>query len=552
MIFSRTIFFLLILPVCSQAQTWKWAKSLGNANSNTTIKTIKPNTGTNALVCGSFAGTTLSLGNQSIPNSGQDDGFVAITNPDGQYLWATKVGGTARDVAIDAATASNGDFVVVGTYKSLSLTIGATTLTNSGETDIFVVKFLQDKTLAWVKKIGTADIEEVSGVAIDANDQIYVSGQVFDKNTFTILHTFLRKLDPQGNQIWEQKGTIMGTWFKTTALAIDASQHIYLTGTLNGIATFSGNTLTCDTTNAAFIIKYSPSGAVADKYLNPDIDQINSLQIQGDKLYACAEKTRWCFGWGWPLSHSSIHTLQMDTDFNLIWHKKSGGETDCFSLDIAKSMSVDPDGNVYVAGSFFSDTLQFAGLSYPNLFHIHYYYPQIFVYKYSPAGEELWAKTMGGILSDEATSLLAYDDDKFYLGGNFESEQVTFGTHAVQNASSLDSMYVHLFPKRFVRTTMGFISMFDKTATSAYPEPVAGELKILPNPVSNYMSVQLEQPADAPLTLRIIAANGQIFRQTVYATPPFLIQEDVSGLTAGMYYVLVHTANKTYVGKMVK
>lgn len=544
---------LFLLPLSVHAQTWKWAQSLGETNGSTTVAAIRPYAGTGALVCGSYASFALALGNHALINAGQDDGYAAILDAAGQYAWAAGFGGSGRDVVVDAAAAPDGSFAVAGNFNSLVLTIGSGALFNSGETDGFVAKYNPDRTLAWAAKIGTADMDEVSGVAADAEGNIYLSGQVRDKFTQSTRHTFVRKLDAAGNLVWEQKGTTQGNSLQTTTLAIDAGQNIYLGGgLLYGTATFGGVTFKSDTSYAAFMVKYSPSGALLDTWLNPALDKINGLQASGDHVYACAEKVFGGLGWGWPLFDSKIHALKFDTALNTVWHKTAGGETPFQSLDIAKNLSVDDSGNLYVTGYFFSDTLHFAGQALPNPFNVHYYYPQIFVFKYSPAGDELWAKSLGGIHADEGTGILAFGDDKFWLGGNFESDPVTFGTYELHNTGKLDSMYVHLRPARYVRKTMGFLAVFDKDVSGVNPEPALQEVIVFPNPATDHITVRLKSPTDSPLILQITTADGRLIRQTAYTGGVAGIQENLTGLAPGMYVVTVGTDRGVFSGKVLK
>jgi hypothetical protein len=121
-------------------------------------------------------------------------------------------------------SAPNGDFVVVGNFNSLSLSIGGVNLFNSGETDAFVVKYRQDKSLAWAQKIGTTDIEEVINVVLDADGNAFVSGHVLDKFNLTTLHVFLRKYDAAGSLVWEKKGLAQVGYIEATALTIDFNQ----------------------------------------------------------------------------------------------------------------------------------------------------------------------------------------------------------------------------------------------------------------------------------------------------------------------------------------
>jgi len=552
----KTILFLLsllFLPLTLLCQTWDWAQSLGTANSNTSLKNIRTYPGGNMLVCGSFDGATLVLGSHTLHNAGQDDGFVAIADETGQYTWAERFGGSGRDFVVDAAAAPNSGFVTIGNFNSISMSIGGTNLFNSGETDAFVAKYNPNGTLAWAKKIGGQQVDEVSQVAVDDNGNIYVAGQVRDKFTNTTLHAFLLKMDGTGNQIWEQKGTIQGFGFlQTTALALDNEQDIYFSGSLNGTLTMGGAQLTCDTTTAAFIAKFNPAGTLIGSYLNPDMDKINGLHVQAGKLYACAEKVNWGLGWGWPLSDSKIHVLQLDANLNEQWHRTAGGGTPWQSLDIANGISVDESGNAYVTGYFFSDTLHFAGEAHPNLFNVDYYYPQIFVLKYAPNGDEVWAKTLGGIHADEGTSILAFGDDKFCVGGQFESNPVSFGTHAIQNNGTLESMYVHLRPERFVRKTVGFLAMFDKAASSTGPEPLAQPLAVFPNPAADHITLRLKTPVNAPLLCQINTADGRLVRQTYHDGPAEEIRENVSGLPPGMYLVTLRTADGMFLGRFVK
>ncbi len=534
------------------AQAWIWANDIGTPNTATTVQSIRKYSGNSVLLSGSFAAPDLALGNHTLSNAGQEDGFVAIANDAGQYTWAARFGGTGRDFIADAAAAPNAEFAVVGNFNSIAMTIGGTTLFNSGETDVFVAKYKADKSLAWAAKIGTANIDEARSVALDADGNVYVLGQVLDKFTLSTIHVFIRKYDASGNQVWVRTGANQGSILKASALAIDDNQALYLAGSVFGTATFSSTVITNDTSEAAFILKYSSAGAVLDSYLNPDLEKFNGLQANGSNVYACGEKIFGCIGWGWPLSHSKAQVLKLDADLNTVWHKAVGGEAPCQSLDIAKSLSVDEAGNVYVTGYFFSDTLQFAGQALPNLFNVHYYYPQIFAFKYGPSGNELWGKALGGIHIDEGSCIHAIGDDKFYLGGNFESNPVSFGSYNLENTGSLDSMYVHLKPSRFGRDPMGFISFFDKDLSNTQPEPSLQEVSIFPNPVNDKLTLRLKTQTDEPLTLQIHSADGRMLRQTAYQAPVAELREDLAELLPGVYFLSLRTEGAVFVAKLLK
>ncbi len=544
---------LLLSPIATQAQAWKWAKSLGTPNNATAVKTLRPYTGTSVLACGSFAAPTLTFSSQTLNNAGQDDGFVAIADEAGQYDWAAQFGGAGRDFVVDAVGANNGDFVVTGNFNSISMSIGGTNLFNSGETDAFVVKYNQDKTLAWANKIGTADIDEVNAVALDADGNAYVSGQVINKFNLQALHVFLRKYDAAGSLVWEKKGTLQGGGIlQATALTLDDNQHIYLAGSLSGMVAFDGTNLMSDLDFSAFIVKYNASGSLLDSSIENELDKYNGLQTHENYIYACAEKMNYSIGWGWPLADSKIHVLKLDADLNTVWEKSAGGEETAQSLDIAKSISVDDIGNAYVTGYFFSDTLHFAGQALPNLFNVNYYYPHIFVFKYAPSGDELWGKSLGGIHSDEGAGIHAFGDDQFYLGGNFESNPVSFSAYEIHNTGTLDSMYVHLRPGRYVRSTMGFLAVFDKNLISVHPEPAFQQVSLFPNPAADHIMLRLQSPTQSPITLQISTLDGRLLRQSKHSGQALEIREDLSGLAPGLYFLTLRTERGVFSGKFVK
>jgi hypothetical protein len=504
------------------------------------------------LVAGSFAAPALNLDNQTLNNAGQDDGFVAIATENGTFTWAARMGGTGRDFAVAAAAAPDGSFYVAGNFNSLSLSLGSTTLLNSGETDAFLAKFNPDKSIAWAKKIGSSEIDEITNLTVDGQGNAILIGHVLDRFTQTTIHCFIQKLAGNGDLVWEKKCSLTGGLLRLDALTLDEDQNIYTGGMLYGAAVFDGSIqLLSDTGNAALIIKLSPAGAFLEKMLDGQLDKINALAASGSQVYACAEKTNYYIGWGWPLSDSKTHVIKYGNDLGKVWHKTAGGLDTAQSLDLAKNLSLDAEGNVYVTGTFFSHTLGFAGQELLNTFTDNYFYPQIFVFKYSPEGEEIWAKSLGGLHTDEASSILAVDDDKFYLGGYFESNPATFGTFSLPNTSTLDSFYVHLKPPRFGREPMGFLALFDKSASSTKPGMAKVQTTIYPNPAADYFVVELEGHK-GPFTISISQAQGNVLRQRHHDGQSARTVEPIADLRPGIYFITIQTDGHVFAKKLVK
>lgn len=545
--------FCLLVHGTAFGQNWAWANALGTANSNTKVEILKKYNGPELLVAGSFAAATLTLGNETLSNAGQDDAFVAIANENGGYEWATRIGGAGRDFTTAVAADNDGNIYVAGDFYSLTLDIGASTLFNAGESDGFVIKYNADRSIAWVRAIGTAEVEHITGLAVDGSGNVYVSGHTLDKFTLSAIHTFFTKIAPDNNLLWTRYGTISGGFLETTTLAIDEDENLYLAGTFYGSVTFGGNnTLAADTSYAGFIAKYNASGVYLQGIASGQLHKITELAVDGDYLYACGELVKYQFGWGWPLSSSAIHLVKYNPDLTPVWHKSAGGQTLGLSLDLAKSVSTDDSGNIYVAGSFFSDSLWFAGQPLLNVFGINYFYPQVFVFKYSPAGEELGGKSAGGGYWDEATAVLATSDNRLYLGGVFESDEITFGNHTLTNTGMVDSIYVHQRPGRYGRKTIGFLGRFDGQLTNIRPEAPEFFAPVFPNPANDCFFIPLKTQSGKLATLRVLGADGRLVKSGRYEAIGQHIRVEAGDLAPGIYFISIQIDEYVSVQKLVK
>ena len=129
--------------------------------------------------------------------------------------------------------------------------------TNSGKNDIFRVKYNSSGTKEWTKQLGTAEDDEASGVATDSSDNIYVTGYTYgglDGNTNSgEIDIFLVKYNSSGTKQWTQQlGT--PTFEEGNGVAVDSSDNIYVSGWTRGkLDTYAGR-------DDAIVLKYNSSG----------------------------------------------------------------------------------------------------------------------------------------------------------------------------------------------------------------------------------------------------------------------------------------------------
>ena len=85
--------------------------------------------------------------------------------------WTKQLGTTESDFGLDVTTDSSGNIYVTGETGE-----GLDGNTNSGFSDIFLVKYNPSGTKQWTKQLGTSDNDSGLGVTTDSSDNIYVTG----------------------------------------------------------------------------------------------------------------------------------------------------------------------------------------------------------------------------------------------------------------------------------------------------------------------------------------------------------------------------------------
>ncbi len=556
---NNVLFFLLIINSVenkTNARDWQWANKIGITNSDTKINAINKYTGDNIIVAGSFTSPTLSFSAHTLTNSGQEDGFFAVLDKNGNYLWANKIGGIAEDQITKIASDKFGNIYVAGNYKSLSLNVGGYTLINSGESDGFLVKFSPSNAIEWAKSISTNLIDEITGLAVDSTGNVYVGGH---SNQHPAFNVFIMKFDSNSNLLWDEYGATpdtTGNYLVSTSLTLDNNQNVYFSGSVYGLATFSNTQTIGNGSAGGFIVKYNSSGSFATGIADTNFTQVNSMASFNNELYVCGEKKTWGMGWGWPLQYSKIYVAKYTDVLNKVWQKENGGTPiNGFNenYDVAKTNSIDELGNAYVAGFSFSDTLHFANDELLNVFYQNYYYPQAFVFKYGPTGSELWGKFIGGYLVDEASVVLAASDDAFYLGGVFESDSISFDNLVLENTGTLDTLYVHLSPFRYQRKQLSFISFYENDSLINVGE-LNGQsnISIFPNPGNEYFFIEFKTKPTSIISVAIYAIDGRLIKTEYYNSPTTLLKTAINELVSGIYFIVVDSNNSRTTHKLIK
>ncbi|WP_179137145.1 cadherin-like domain-containing protein [Candidatus Entotheonella palauensis] len=147
-----------------------------------------------AVITGSFQNTAVfgagQPGEVMLTSAGQRDMFIAKYNLMGQLDWAKRAGGNGDDEGLAAATLSDDEAVITGTFRTTS-TFGAaepgeTMLTSQGLGDVFVATYdHMNGMLIWVVQAGGSGEDAGTGVTTLLSEEVVVTGTFDNTATFT-------------------------------------------------------------------------------------------------------------------------------------------------------------------------------------------------------------------------------------------------------------------------------------------------------------------------------------------------------------------------------
>ncbi len=147
---------------------------------------------------------------------------------------------------------------------------------------------------------------------------------------------------------------------------------------------------------------------------------------------------------------NDILIARYDEDANLIWMKNAGGWLD----EAGTSITVDTHGNMYITGYFYGE------IKFGNITIDSHGGEDMFIAKYDPFGNCLWAKSIGGEGDDTGLSIsvdlnLSGTDGSIHVIGSFGDGKAMFGSKEITSPN--DEQY---FRADFTTTDGDFKSIF--------------------------------------------------------------------------------------------
>ena len=162
---------------------WLWVKQAGGTDNDFGYG-IAVDANGNSYITGGFK-ESATFGTTTLTSSGYYDYDIFVTklDIDGNWLWAKQAGGTGDEGSNSIAVDANGNSYITSGFEE-SVNFGTTTLTSSGYLDIFVAKIDHNGNWLWAKQAGGAIDDCGYGIALDANGNSYVTGFFMESANF--------------------------------------------------------------------------------------------------------------------------------------------------------------------------------------------------------------------------------------------------------------------------------------------------------------------------------------------------------------------------------
>ena len=318
--------------------------------------------------------------------------FASLTAGAQSWEWAvnaTGASGTDGNVPIAIATDPWGNVYMLGSFDCGTITFGSITLSNSDTSiwpsDMVLVKYSPAGNVIWAKYLCDCQRKQGLSMACDVAGNVYVAGDfgiptiTFGSTTLTNVSfddAFLVKYDSSGTAVWAKSAGGTGSDFGRQ-VTTDHTGNVYLTGTFSSPSLAIGSYTLTNTGNVAvFIAKY-------------------------------------------------------DSDGDLLWARCTGGSHG----EDAAATAVDTWGNVYVAGDFSGNTIAAGPYVLVNADTTSTSY-DLFLIKYDPSGNLLWARRDGGGSSEDALSITTDPSGNVYVTGFFYDSVLTFGSTTLTCAAA--------------------------------------------------------------------------------------------------------------------
>ncbi len=456
-----TLLLFLIYFSQLKAQNFFWANclqgkgtsSLTNLSPGTSIcNSIAVDNMNNVYVAG-YLNDSVDVDPSSSTNylvGGNDDIYFAKYDANGNLIWANVIPSQGWNYATDILIDKTNNVIISGHCSSLAdFDPGPGTLILPQQACVaysYIAKYNSSGNLIWAKSFGDQYASTPSDLAIDNNNNIYITGTFFNTLDFdpsantAYLNSngtgvYFAKYDANGNYIWAKQLSGVGQYGGASSLECSDNGNIFLSGYFGGTVDFnpgsSTNHLTAITSADRYFAKYDSNGNYI--WANSINVNENGYLLVGRSIELAIDAQENIILTGnfnnnvdfdpspnqnmisAPSGYSTF-ICKYDIVGNLTWAKAIIG-----NFCISNSITMDCEDNFYLTGPFGSADFD-PSVGVVNLTSNAPLATMNFIAKYDINGNYKWATRIGnnGYGSGTIPSVITVKDDKQYVAGAFK------------------------------------------------------------------------------------------------------------------------------------
>ncbi len=533
----RVIFFYGLMMISNGVlgQDWVWANAFGGES--TEVLSAVDIAADGSLLMGGSYQETIEFGSTSLQSRGEGDVFLTKLSESGNVQWAISAGSESNDQTLAVKIDNEGNVLWLGQYwvKAYFGTDSIDSGVNSKA--YFLAKYSPLGELQWLQNIRGTSTKVVSDVAVDAANGVYLTGYFSDTlllgDTSLVAMAmedgFVWKLDSGGEVEWGRSYGTSGM-VRPGKIASSPMGELVIAGELLGSVSFGADMLSSVTTDFdVFVAKLDAEGVsewgrigtgVFDNFLRAlAVNEVGEIFLSGHFIGVLDIDGN---SIATPGFFDNLYLIKLAANGEVIWAR---GLDDSEFNDPSFSFGIALRGDmVWMTGQYLSslkiDDLSINGADFAQGF---------------VATFDMLTGVATGLVSltgdDQVSGRLIKtgNQDQIILGGVFVS-QVNLGGEGFNSNGGTDI----------------FIGALEEMLTTVeeYDSRMESVL-IFPNPVHNYLNIQLAETEE--FVINIYNALGVLQMQSANTQRMF-----VGGLPSGIYNLSINIKNEILTYPFIK
>lgn len=371
-----------------------WAHTIGSTSSDSG-NGIDVDSDGNVVVVGSFRNTVdfdPSASTAELTSAGSGDAFVLKLDQDGNFLWVQRFGSFNSDDADAVVIDNNNNIIVAGGFQStvdFDPGSGTQNLTATGSSvDAYFLRLTAAGDFSYAKRFGGSGSDAVRKLEVDADNYVYFAGHFSSTASFSPGSTLnitsagstdavIGKLNSSGALFWAREfgGSQADSGFD---IAIDATGNVYGVGYFRFLADFLPGSgvlqVVAEGESDAFAVKLNGSGSFQwmRKFGGIDFDYAECVELDPSEnlvisghFYGTSDfdPNENASALLTSVGGADIFITSITSNGDFLWADHVAGTGD----QIAKTMVVDANNQIHVAGSFEETTDFNTGTGIDNL-----------------------------------------------------------------------------------------------------------------------------------------------------------------------------------------